>query len=362
MRNMRMEGYLSENNQEYRKDMEKKKKAREPKAYGEQELQTYKEYQKMLTEGKTEIYGKPLEQEFAKVFEWLRKYAARDFDSVYHGKQYQELFNQALENNQIHSELSPLICIDGKLDTTKTKTFLNDFKDNNDLWAKVLELHIIMFKERAEVVKEQAERSRKKFLEKAMLAIKAGTLRINEGLLIERVKETAIYVHDYVENSSLAEYGDHAVTLLDTFKESETEHVVFHELVHSLSGRIIAKKTMDGFSLPNIEHVKIGLTTKYYDGIFKKTKRSWLNEAITERKALMLLGDNSLANYGIERAGLETLLERGLSEDVLDDAYFENFDPDTKTGLPAWKNLMVAIQKNAAAKDQLAWLDKTMEE
>lgn len=361
MKKPEFEQYITEDNPEYISEMEEIKEKKKPKAYGERELENYRELQAMLAQGETHRWGKLIDEEIENVFMITRRYAGRDLDDPYHQKRYVSFFNQALQDEQIGPQLAHFITTDGKLDIRNAKNFLNDYKYNNDIWAKVLERHIAEFKIRAETILAKAELARNGFLEAARKEIKNGQLPITEELLERRVKETAIYVTDQMVDSRAGTYKNHVITLVDTADESDIEHAVYHELSHACSGRITAKSKIGDMYL--IENVRIGLSTmqRGTDTSPYQRKMDWLNEALTERMALRLLGkpnDNRARVY--ERAALNTLFQRGLSEEMAYDAYFENYDPKRQKGLPAWKKLMEAIRSNESLHKHFLWLDKTM--
>ena len=68
------------------------------------------------------------------------------------------------------------------------------------------------------------------------------------------------------------------------------------------------------------------------------------------------------SSYLFERAHLEQLFKLGLSEEVLDDAYFENYDPENNAGLPAWKKLMETIRSNKALHSRFKELNQSYEQ
>jgi tetratricopeptide (TPR) repeat protein len=108
--------------------------------------------------------------------------------------------------------------------------------------------------------------------------------------------------------------------LTDSIEREFVEHVIFHEILHTLSGTSTQKDTR-GFM-----YRKIGTAIK----ASKAIRFSWLNEAITEWMALRLSGYRANGTYKgsesyiEERKTLQRFLDAGLPEELLVQAYFEN--------------------------------------
>lgn len=87
----------------------------------------------------------------------------------------------------------------------------------------------------------------------------------------------------------------------------------------------------------------------------------WLNEAVTEELNIRIFEDHPSRNgYSIERQALRKMIEDGVPEKLIFDAYFEDYDPDHPDRVPRWKALVAKI--NEVYPEGLEKLKKVEEE
>lgn len=264
---------------------------------------------------------------------------------------------------------------------------------NADLLMDITRVHTAEFERKKELLKEEIPRHLNDFSQKVFEGIDAGWLPLEKEFVVERLKSLQIEVFDPMKTLS---QGDHTEGLLRVSaamvdkNELFLKHVVFHEAMHALSGTsVITYKEKDGKQI--FAEQKVGLRLLAIGPNFekpmpfkkdsqKKTQDiyfTWLNEAVTERLTLKLLGDNIpeefeeiTEDYQIERFKLEQLIRAGVSEELILRAYFENYgladaEDRSKRGLPAWRQLSVKLTevggkltKNGLKMSDFARLDK----
>jgi len=219
----------------------------------------------------------------------------------------------------------------------------NDISDN--LFEEMLRSYVNFWEGKQEEFHEKAPYLLATFKEKALEAIKENKLPINQEYLEERIGETRIYLGD---NMSLGECvnGDYdledgVVRIAYRDNKNAQEKTVFHEMIHALSGRTVRLKG------GNLDHQRFGLGFSTYDKQGNKNGKQfrWLNEAVTEEITIELSGlDHTYASYSVERKYLHDLYSQGVSKKLIYDAYFENYDPDSKEKVPKWKELISQIK------------------
>ncbi len=149
--------------------------------------------------------------------------------------------------------------------------------------------------------------------------------------------------------STIAEWMDK-----DTRKE-----VLFHELVHAIAGRAMVERQEtvhflgDPFTSKEVQLQRTGLR---YNHKFRKgmqrgamntpSRFRWLNEAVTERIAMRILGMQASESYREERDELQKMVDSGVDEQLFIDAYFEDYDPTLPKGVkkvPAFTALIKTV-------------------
>ncbi len=246
----------------------------------------------------------------------------------------------------------------------------------NEIWLAMLILHVKKFNIRQEEFnRRDLPKMRDKILRNAHAAIDSGKIVIDHDALEARMASVKVVLIDPIvlnaeKNGREGLYKVETNTILIpvNYGFSDQEHVFTHEMMHAISGRtpllirstekgpgddeeggrvllqdIQGDEEMDGLSSfldvdegDRIVEQRVGLRILY--------RFAWLNEALTETLTMELLGreDGFGCSYPLERKLLKLLIEKSGGRLSLDDfraAYFENYSPDTKEKVPAWKRL-----------------------
>ncbi len=181
---------------------------------------------------------------------------------------------------------------------------------------------------------EQVERG----IKEGWLPVPIERLRSRLELVKGKMIDTFLAVGSMRQGSHNAngviEVYDH---LLSPESADGLRHTIFHELLHEISGRTIEVR---GEKI--VADRKSGISMKK-GGPFSTGKFVWLNEAVTEKYALRLSGfrqeddgtsvfyDGS-ASYGDERKQLDRLMDAGLDERTILEAFFEDIDSTKSPG------------------------------
>ena len=214
---------------------------------------------------------------------------------------------------------------------------------------------------------------------------------IGEGVLpssvekgLDRLHHTKIYMGDPLYTEFKEKYGffspqEEEISLAYLKHAGARKHVLFHELLHMLSGRTLLAKHNIKVDMPwddyRIESQRAGLRLL--------SRFRWLNESVTEILTKKLMGEDDkdelditnsiiylartsvgeiIESYGKEINLFDTLRTAGkhkISSRLFIDAYFENFDSSQPEGqrVPAWKRLIHAIS-DSYSPNFLIQLDK----
>lgn len=169
-------------------------------------------------------------------------------------------------------------------------------------------------------------------------------------------------------------------------KSKALPKILFHELLHAVSGRTVIKSQVvddiEGygeFTDTDIIHQRTGtrIGSPRGEGLEMKQRFHWLNEAVTEQLTWRLLGKKipepksvmerlmskkyeGSATYVPERKLFDLLLQKGstpLDEKLFLAAYFEDFDPEKPNPIPAWKAMTKAVRESYGS-NMLLELDK----
>ena len=130
--------------------------------------------------------------------------------------------------------------------------------------------------------------------------------------------------------------------------DEDIEDTYFHEAVHAgLAGR--KRMLYDSGIFATVSHKKMGVS------LANKGDRSytWLDEAITEKIKMLLLGNNKTISYSKECALLDNLLEEGKEHglewltfaEAYQEDYIVNRNNSEKNRLPKMREMFKKIQK-----------------
>lgn len=218
----------------------------------------------------------------------------------------------------------------------------------NNLYRRILELHAVKHEQKDQGFQEEIPAMQERFVR----LIKKSGLPISYEDAQKRIAQVRVIVGDSigysVSSEILGEFDpehDLAVISLEEISiladapeemKSQDERrfqTYTHEMLHALSSRsVLGDVQEDDGALESVRVQRLGLSM---EGRFR-----WLNEAMTERMTLELLGESD-GSYPKERSLLSVLLEQGLSYACLREAYFERHEPPTSgLGLKHWREMM----------------------
>ncbi|HEY4480104.1 MAG TPA: hypothetical protein VJB58_01370 [Candidatus Paceibacterota bacterium] len=221
---------------------------------------------------------------------------------------------------------------------------------SDKVFEEMVRVYVKLWEKRQEQFHERIPQILATFRDNALQAIKEGKLPITEELLEERMGDTRVYLADdlQIKQCTSGDYdvGEGAIRVAYRENIEAQEKTVFHEMIHALSGRTILIEEKGYFPDEMLEHQRVGFRFNVYDknGDWAGKRFRWLNEAVTEEIAVELSKANpEHQSYHAEREKLKELYDSGLSKKLVYEAYFENYDPDSKDKIPKWKGLIKTI-------------------
>jgi len=206
------------------------------------------------------------------------------------------------------------------------------------------------YKEQENNLRNQKEQLENNFLKKFEEFKIKNNLETNELEIARILKSTQLYPVDPL-CAALEGVGGRYFNKFHRIEIDLTtdkfDHVYNHEALHAISGRTILYEKGDDY--PRYSSLRDGLYfTNKNKEIYSKEKESfrWLNEAITEKMAMELSGEQT-ACYANEINVLDILIEKSngsLKNSDFYSAYFEQYDSSSSEKLPSWKSLFKKIQ------------------
>ncbi len=244
---------------------------------------------------------------------------------------------------------------------------------SDQLFRSMLELHQAEIQASKGVLKSRARQAVIDFKKKLSEVARKENLQLTPEFVNQRLGEISFDVKDAIVaklKEIHAEYDSDfsnisiAHNVLD--KKDLFRAVIFHELLHALSGRTEVVKTRGQYS-PYIQNVRTGLyVASLHSKQIPRPRFYWLNEAVTETLTWQLLGKqipkqpgnffeylNQMgelqASYGGERELYQLLLSRSrypINKNLVLAAYFEDYDPNKPAAIPAWKTFIKALNES----------------
>jgi len=199
------------------------------------------------------------------------------------------------------------------------------------------------YNERIEKQKEQldlfVEQTKSEFIQALQQGVKDGWLPETILANIHRLEDIRVILDDKMSSLLDNIEGSHSPEGTLSVSNEDLTHndlnalrqKLFHEMLHEIAG-LSVNLSLDTEGRLQIDQRKSGVQVS-------SERFSWLNEAITEWLALRLSkydGDTSTfaykgsRGYPRERYELDSLFEKGLEEDIVIRAYFENFRSDER--------------------------------
>lgn len=324
-----------------------------------------REHQNLLeiVERSKERKGETLRKEFSTLLRSFIELVEGDADPERIGFIAQEL-GFMLEAPEIQSELHQHFGDQvAKIPATSLLALIDNNAISNAGLYHLAQRHVQRMREKKESLNNFASYTQSEFVdifnewvERGVIPASAlENLRTLEMIQIE-LADRLLEPSESVAGTS-DQHGDIRVSddQLDGQKLPRLRKTIFHELLHSASGKSITIKTevdREGRKWPFIYTKKLGVRLGS-ESSYKPNE--WLNEAITEWLALQFSGyhhdDSPYAfqgsySYPEERKDLEDLFQQGLSVETVTRAYFENFRNDQKEGKgSAFKELIAAIER-----------------
>lgn len=218
------------------------------------------------------------------------------------------------------------------------------------IFEKMIRNHLSIYKKKQEEFHEQLGDVLADFRDRALEGIRSGYLPVDPNQLELRMGETRVYLADSLQvvNHLDGDYSPYTgiVRIVHNEDKEKQNKFIFHEMVHVISGQTLLKKNkkipddMPLMSDINIQRNGLGFyTTNIGDRRFV-----WLNEGVTEDIAVHLSQREDGA-YQQERTMLANLIEAGIPRETIYEAYFENYNPDSKEKILAWKELTRKISE-----------------
>ncbi len=227
--------------------------------------------------------------------------------------------------------------------------FMNDTLDNS-LFEPIIRNHLRIFQEKEKEFERYLPHTLADFRDSISEEIKNGDLPIDIETLEARMGETRVYLVDSLQATDHVG-GDYSpytgiIRIIDNEDKEKQYKVIFHEMVHVLSGRTLLKKNKlipeNKPLMSGIDIQRQGLTFETQD--VGQDKFRWLNEAVTEDIATSLSKIDTGA-YNRERKMLQELIDGGVPRELIYKAYFENYDVNADVAIPAWKELTMSISE-----------------
>lgn len=201
-----------------------------------------------------------------------------------------------------------------------------------------------MMERRATELKKEFSRQMIEFKGRIARFIEANGLPLDPAVVAERLDAVQCEVVDgwtahLAETLGGYDSLTHRMRLSADLPQQEIPGVFTHEAIHAVSGQtdLVTPDEWEGFL--KTEQTRVGL---HFEPSFEQAvgpvpvpperpRLTWLNEAVTEKLTLELLEQKQGGSYESERELLGLLIEKGIPQDVIWRAYFENYE-EKKTG------------------------------
>lgn len=280
-------------------------------------------------------------------------------------REYMQFAKKQTETNYIKElHIRTLLSKDGKATSniyarTTALLFVEKFVSNQNhtkrLLLPFLEWHGEQVAERAEKMKPEFNRLKKRFAEQISDKIASGELPLSESVAKERLRTLKFIPVDAFEAKLNETWGDfegknHIGRVATSVPEKYLWHVFAHESLHALSGQTEQVFSIEGINDSYSEIQKVGLSFSRHDSLdtdhANELRCNWLNEAITEDLTMDFTDKKESFSYTSERKMLEKLLNSGVPKKLFLGAYFENYIPkNKKLPFPEMRKLFDAINQ-----------------
>lgn len=226
--------------------------------------------------------------------------------------------------------------------------FVNQDSVDYDSFLKMLDSYRDRFKRESEKFQESIPSTKSEFKIRIKKAIEEGMLSIpldKVDYIIDNIKPRMLDTHkedSYCKNGSYSSNGELIVYF---YPESNTtlSGTLCHEYIHALSGLTIVKMRRGAGKNDKFIDQKMGLS---FLGAGGRDIYGWLDEAVTEELNRRIFAHDNRSNiYSLERNALGKMIEDGIPEQLIFDAYFEEYDPNNPDRVPKWKLLSKKIQE-----------------
>lgn len=224
-----------------------------------------------------------------------------------------------------------------------------------DLYQGILEVHARTYYEKDKALQEKIPAMRQRFEERIKKHIDPGVVDFEK--IKEKLSDVKVVSGDYLLYSDFTVAdGDHSIqdntaviptgeiALVETDRKMNFDeyqkYVYTHEMFHAVSGVAVLGGKESPETIKELLFQRTGLLTQ---GKFR-----WLNEALTERLTLKVLGLDDSSSYELERELLQMMIDRGVPEELFTQAYFEDQKPGN--GAPSLKKLIKVINKECGVR------------
>lgn len=209
------------------------------------------------------------------------------------------------------------------------------------------ERHKEFFEAQSEELERFVEEVKADYREQIASAVQEGWLPQQATDALHRIDDVSVILTDKMKNlrsSSLGSIDSNGRIRIDSadFVNTNYDRVrasLFHEFTHAISGTAYNVLTIDGGNDKDYYRFELNKV-----GLHVRGHHTWLNEAVTDTISLRLsgfkqvdeqgreLGYKGSETYPNERQDYDRLIEAGLDEALVMEAYFENFVDNAPEG------------------------------
>lgn len=240
---------------------------------------------------------------------------------------------------------------------------------SDEFMYAVAKRHVEDIREQEAQLEKIVEETKTEFKTAVTEAVANGSLPETAAEALHRIDSVVVSLSDRllaVQSSKLGEADDSGKIRvsneqLQAHLVPRLKKTIVHEFLHELSGKSVTVRTKidDGpHQIHHAFHRKTGVALNDPDLWYSPNR--WLNEAITEWLAIRLSGYKGDTresaykgsySYPTERQELDHLFASGLEDDVVTNAYFENFSSDQPKGEKG-KHFAKLVQRINAVEGQ----------
>lgn len=341
-------GYLSENSEFYQESRKEARKVHMSDAtpFGDTALGYIDYCRAKLGETISATEQEQYEKEIAKELEKIRQGLMEKLQSPRGIRSILNLFDEAFADKmlgqKIESEL-PAAEADEEVVIRAAKEFVRGGLSDAVL-EEILRIHREEFEKKREAFEKMLPDFEARFSSSVDSAIESGYIRVSKEQVRRRMEENKVELVDSLNANLQEEGGDYdlasaRIRISSSASQTDWYRFYVHEEIHALSGRTILFEDRGRSPRMDIKHPRMGLRFGGTEDQ-RRVELNWLNEAVAETLTIHLVGEEREDIYKDDRELLNELIGRGLSREIVYDAFFENYDPDGAEKVPGWQALV----------------------